>query len=345
MKIAITGASGHLGANLLRTKPICDMHTRVLVHKNPHDMTLHEHDIHALSGLDVEQFSGDINDVESLKQCFDGIDLVYHLAAEISLDNKSNPSIHETNVIGTRNVVTACLDRKVKRLVYTSSIHAFNSEPADQAIVETRDLLGPNDGDPYSRSKANGLREIEMGQANGLDVVSVFPTGIIGPYDFRGSYLGRFFLDLYRGEVPFFVEGGFNFVDARDVATGLVSASKKGRKGGRYLMGGHYVSIRELINIVHEVTGKKMPTVVLPIQALKMVSPVLSLYAKLLHDTHLYNVVSPVALESLESYLKVNHNKSARELGFKPRSIHETVCAIYLWHAEYGLLKPVSESE
>ena len=192
MTVLITGASGHIGANLVRALIEKKQATRCLVHTNTK----------AIEGLQTEKVHGDICDVESLCRAFEGIDTVYHLAANISLNLDSWKQLEETNVIGTRNVVEACLRTGVRRLVHFSSIHAFQREPVTHPVDESNPLVDSVNNPPYDRSKAAGTREVRKGIEKGLDAVIIHPTAVIGPHDYQPSYLGEAILMIARGKLP-----------------------------------------------------------------------------------------------------------------------------------------------
>ncbi|MDD4876350.1 MAG: NAD-dependent epimerase/dehydratase family protein, partial [Dehalococcoidales bacterium] len=153
MKTLVTGASGHIGANLVRALLEKGRTVRVLTHK----------DQRALEGLNIETVSGNICDLESVSKACRGVKVVYHLAGCISLSMNDWPLLESVNVLGTRNVVTACLKQKVKRLVHFSSIHSLAQGAVYARIDETCNLVEADDASPYSRSKAEGEREILKG--------------------------------------------------------------------------------------------------------------------------------------------------------------------------------------
>jgi dihydroflavonol-4-reductase len=186
MKIAVTGATGHVGANLVRTLLDGGHTVRALIH---------DRNRNGLEGLAVEFVDGDLLDPASLVRAFDGAELVYHLAARISIVPGDDDVVHAVNADGTKHVVDACLTTGVRRLVHFSSIHALSPHPHDVAIDETRALTS-GAVPPYDRSKAAGERFVLDGLERGLDAIIINPTAILGPYDFGPSAMGRVLLDL-----------------------------------------------------------------------------------------------------------------------------------------------------
>src|SRR4030066_239919 len=159
MTVAITGATGHIGANLVRALIDKGTPTRCLVHVN----------CRAIDGLNIEKVQGDIRDLDSLCRAFEGIDVVYHLAASISLSMADWAQLEEINVRGTRNVVEACRRSGVRRVIHFSSIHALIQEPLNTPVDEARSLVESKRFPPYDRSKAAGEREVRQGIEKGLD--------------------------------------------------------------------------------------------------------------------------------------------------------------------------------
>ena len=179
--VVVTGATGHIGANLIRTLLAQGRPVRAMLHK----------DRRATEGLGVDIVEGDICDLNSLYKAFDGAEVVYHLAAHISLLMNDWSRLESVNIIGTRNVVEACLANGVRRLVHCSSIHAHVQQPLDVPMDESRPLVNSVKHVPYDRSKAAGEREVQKGIEKGLNAVIVNPTGVVGPYDYKPSHFGE----------------------------------------------------------------------------------------------------------------------------------------------------------
>jgi dihydroflavonol-4-reductase len=324
VRAAITGASGHLGANLVRT----------LV-ADGHDVTvLVRRDVRALEGLPVSPIAGDLFDAAALRRAFQNADVVFHLAARISIGGDRSGEVARTNVAGVRGVVAACLDAGVRRLVHVSSIHAFSVHPAAAPVDETR---APSDSDPgapaYDRSKAQGEREILAGVGRGLDAVIVNPTGVIGPHDWKPSRMGRVVLALARGRMPALVAGGFDFVDARDVAHGTIAAWRRGRPGQRYLLSGSWCRIAELARAVARVSGSRPPRLVVPMALARAGAPFVESLWRLAGAEPLFTRES---LHALRCYRDVRHDKASREFGYAPRPLAHTLADTLAWFRAQG---------
>jgi dihydroflavonol-4-reductase len=324
--IAVTGASGHVGANLVRELLRRGQRVRALVHTP---------DPPSLRGLDVEQVPGDVRDLPSLRRAFAGAEVLYHLAARISIVGEMGGLVHDTNVVGARNAGQAALDCGVRRVLHMCSVHAFAQEPLDQALDETRARVSARSAPAYDRSKAGGEAEMRRLLERGLDVVILHPSGIIGPFDFGPSRMGQVFLDLYRRKLPSLVDGGFDWVDVRDVVAGAIAAVERGRTGESYLMTGHWRSIPELAGIAESVTGVRRPRLTSPRWLARVGAPLLEGWARLTQQEPLYTRESLVALGANRNYLR---GKAERELDHRPRPTEESVRDVYRWFGENARL-------
>ncbi|MBN2392506.1 MAG: NAD-dependent epimerase/dehydratase family protein [Anaerolineae bacterium] len=324
MSILVTGAAGHVGANLVRASLEKGEHVRALVHR----------DRRALAGLDVEIVEGDISIPASLEHAFAGAEVVYHAAAEISLQMDNRLFVHQINVLGTRNVVEACLHAGVRRLVHFSSIHALNYAAQPGLIDETCPLVDDHHS-PYSDSKADSEREVQRGIAHGLDAVILRPTAVIGPYDFRPSHIGQVLLELARGTLPALVKGGFDWVDARDVADGALRATEQAPTGASYMLSGHRISVSDLAATIEHITGQRAPRFVCPMALARVGAPFASALARLTGARPLYTSVS---LSALRLTSPISSARASHDLGYQPRPFDDTISDTLTWFREVGFL-------
>lgn len=326
MPVLVTGAAGHLGANLVRALLAQGRSVRALVYR----------DRRALEGLDLEYFQGDVGSAESMAEACSGCDVVYHLAVHISLRDEDWPRMRAINVGGTRNVVNACIEQDVKRLIHFSSVHALKNEPMDRAIDETRPLVGSGDALPYDLSKAMSELEVRRGVELGLDAIIINPTGIIGPHDPKPSHFGAVLLALARSQLPALIAGGFDWVDARDVCQGALRAEAEAPGGAKYLLSGHWISIEEIAGHVEDICGVPSPRFIAPMWLAQLGIPFSPIIFRLGADRSLY---SSASLQALRANPNVSHAKATRELGYQPRPIRETLEDTLLWFQEHGYLE------
>jgi dihydroflavonol-4-reductase len=325
--IVITGATGHLGNVLVRKL--------VSMNKKVRAVVLSGEDVASLEGLEVEKVEGDVRLPDSLRKAFEGADIVYHCAGVISILPGQRKQLYQVNVLGTRNVVNLCLELKIKRLVYTSSIHAL-SEPAPGIVFdEAREFNPENVLGEYSKSKTLGTLEVLKGIEKGLDAVILCPSGIIGPYDYRVSEMGKLIVDFAKGKVKASVSGAYDFVDVRDVAEGLILACEKGKKGECYILSGQQISVGQLLEFLGEINGVKAPWLKIPKQVARAAGFFNALYCNIMKLKPLF---TPFSIDVLASNSLVSCQKARDELGYSPRSIHESIKDAVRWFKEEGII-------
>jgi dihydroflavonol-4-reductase len=327
MTVLVTGASGHLGANLVRALLAQGRAVRALIH----------HDRRGIEGLQVETVRGDVCDLDSLQRACAGVEVAYHAAARIAL--WGDAPIGSVNVDGTRNVVEACLRAGVRRLIHFSSIHAFRQGPLDRPLDEDRPYVDPVRAAPYDRSKAAAEREVRAGIARGLDAVILNPTAMIGPHDYYPSHMGQALLSFCRGTMPALIAGGFDWVDVRDVAQGALRAEEHAANGARYHLSGRWASVCELAEIAAGWSGVRAPWFVCPTWLARAVAPLAVGWARLRGERPLF---TPFSVRSLQGNRQVRHARATRDLGYAPRPLEETVVDTLRWFVEAGYLDLVS---
>jgi len=324
----VTGATGHVGNVLVRELVRRGQAVRAVV--LPSETT------EAIAGLDAEVVRADVREPGSLERAFAGADLVYHLAGIITIDDGQARLLEEVNVGGARNVARACLAVGARRMVYTSSVHALEVSPPGVALCETTEFRPELlDGD-YARSKARASIEVLQGVAKGLDAVMVFPSGIIGPYDFRLSEMGALLVDCARGRLRAYVDGAYDFVDVRDVAVGLMLAAEKGRPGEGYILSGERISVADLLALLERVTGVRSKARRLPTWLARFAAQFTPIYYRLRRAKPRFTSYS---LRVLTSNCLMSSAKATRELGYKPRPLSETVRNTIEWFVATGRLQ------
>ncbi len=325
MLTVVTGASGFLGGALVRT----------LLEEGRRVRCVDLRRGAGLDGLNVEWVPADLLDESSIAAAFDEAEIVYHLAAMISVTGDPSGRVWATNVDGVRNVAEAALSAGVSRLVHCSSVHAYDLEAVERVTEESPRATAA--GLPvYDRSKAAGEAALRQVMNRGLDAVIVNPTGVIGPPDFTRSLMNRVLLAMFQRRLPALVDGGFDWVDVRDVASSMVAAETKGRIGENYLLPGHHRSLRELSAIAEQVSGVPKPAVTVPVWFARAWSPLADVVSR-----RNGNSLWPTSesLHALRFNPAVSGTKAKTELGHHPRPIEETVRDIHKWAVDHGLLK------
>lgn len=317
MKVVITGASGLLGNNLAAA--LLERGHQVVAADRVRSV--------ALDDLAVEYIEIDVLDVDTLRAAFEGADVVFHLAAIISIIGDPNGMVRRVNVEGPRNAARAALGVGVGRFVHCSSVHAYDLRACGPSLDEHGPRSTEGHSPAYDRSKYAGECEVQAVVADGLDAVIVNPTGVFGPRDFGGSRVTETMMQLRSGRIPVTVTGGFDFVDVRDVVDGMIGALEHGRTGENYLLSGNRVSIRELRDMVLAVYGIRRPGIDVPLDLVKPLAPLVELLTPAGH-TPLFTRDS---LHALEYSPAVSHWKATTELGYAARPIHVSVADTLHW--------------
>lgn len=325
MKVAVTGANGHLGANVVRA--LLDAQYEVVA------VVRDSSDCQSLEGLVVELRRADVTDAHAVLEALRGASHVINLAAIISINGDRGGLVSKTNVLGPQNVAEACL-KLGARLVHVSSVHAYISDPGRAFLDETANRPGAN-AFAYDRSKYLGEEAVREKIAEGLDAVILNPTGIIGPHDYGSSYAGDMLRQLLSSGLPALVDGGFDWVDARDVAASCVAALNRGTAGENYILSGNFATIRELAELCGQVSGKSAPRLTIPFWAAAMGLPVLNLWCRLSAAPPLYTKESLGALR--EANRNVSSKKAADALGHSARPLSQTLADCYQWYGRSSI--------
>ncbi len=220
-------------------------------------------------------------------------------------------------------------------MLHCSSINAL-AKPTTPEIPwdEKRPLVTDHKID-YNRTKALAEETVLGFVEKGLEVVIVNPTAVIGPGDYPPTLAGKNILDLARGKALATAGGGFNFVDVRDVAAGMQMAMSKGESGNRYILGGYYVTFKELAKSVSHIANKRTPFLHLPLWTLKGIAPLTQLGAWL---TGKDPVLSFEMIDATFGGEALTHAKASTDLGYQVRPHRETLSDIVNWYRESGHL-------
>ena len=317
MKIAVTGASGHVGANLCRMLAERGYEVKALIHNSTK----------GLENLDLEFVNGDITSEADLRKLCKDCSIVFHLAATISI-RKQDKNCHRINVDSCANLIKAAKAEGVRRIIHFSSIHAFNHDPLDKELNETRDL-DLTSRVSYNCSKALGQKMMIEASSEELEVVVLNPTAIIGPNDFKPSLLGNAILRFYRGQNPSLVPGGYDWVDVRDVCSAAINAIGSGVPGECYLLGGSWQNLKTMADTVEKLGGHKAPWLSLPGWIAHIGAAFLNLHSSLTGSIPLYTAMS---LETLKgSHRNISHLKASKTLNFNPRPFEVTMADTVQW--------------
>ena len=339
--VFVTGSAGHVGANLVHRLVNDGVRVRVLLR--------HEDNNEGLENLKVERVFGDIRDLDATRQALAGCQGVYHVAAMISTiegNRAYRRQVYECNVLGTRNVLQAAREANAGRVVVTGSFSAVGydldnpSAPSD----ETMQFYPMERTMPYERSKALVEHECWRAAAMGQDVIVATCCAVIGGEDYFPSRLGRTLCDYTNGKLHAYVDGGFEFVAARDIVEGHLLCMRNGRAGEKYIFSSEYKTISEIIDLYEEVTGIPRPSRRIPVLAMLAFSEVASFYLSRFHPGFPQRF-TPGAIRLLKKRRHANLTKAKTELGYQPTSIRAAVHEAYAFHYQRNAIKnPMAKS-
>ncbi len=326
MKVCVTGATGHIGINVCME----------LLGRGHTVTALVPNSWKPIDDLPVAIVKGNVLDGDSLRILMKGSEAVMHLAGIIGLGYKFDQTVFDVNVTGTKNVLDVSRELGMKKVVHFSSIHVFEQQPQDIPMDESRSFVTNERSVFYDQTKRDGHLMAQQAAGEGLDVSIVCPTGVLGPYDYRPSRLGKAVIDIYEGFVPTAVKGGFDFVDVRDVASGAVSALEKGKKGETYILGGKYYSIKELGDMILKVRDSEKELGEIPLSLAYVGLPFVNFYAWITGKQPLYNKVYLDVLKSGNK--KVLSSKAEKELGYTSRNMEITVRDTLNWFRNHKMI-------
>jgi dihydroflavonol-4-reductase len=324
-RVVITGASGHLGTALVRAAVRAGHEVRALVRAGS--------DLRGLEGVRAERVVGDLLDPRSLEAAFAGCEVVLHAAAVHRNWAPDEATILAPAIEGTEHVLRAAKAAGVRRVVLVSSnaavgYGAVGRPPLDETSWNEHPTA------PYIRAKTlSERRGLALGAELGLEVVSVCPCGIVGPYDRRPTPTTRAVLGMATGG-PSVLD--LSVTDVRDVADGVLLAAAKGRPGERYLLAGENCTKERVAELVTAVTGQPCKAMAVPRPMLWLLAAFGELRARLGGpDPDLSRAeVADVG----GRHLLYDATKARTELGFRPRPAEEALRDTYAWLAHAGLL-------
>lgn len=315
----VTGASGHIGYALVQELENLGANYRILIRS----------DSKVFDGLSCEKAYGDVTDPASLEKAFEGADTVYHLAGLIDVGNGKQEALKKVNVEGTKNVVTACKKCGVSRLVFVSSVDAMKPLTGNDIITEPSSY-NPDDAESaYGKTKAEASQFVLDSADENFKTTIILPSACIGPYDFKISTVGQMVRMIMRGLMPVSLNfGGYNFVDVRDVAKGIIAAAERGKSGESYLITGEVITADQIIGLISRLSGRKGLRVKMPYSLTIMLAPFAELYYKISGANPVFTRTS---VKILRHNCNFSNEKAKEELGFSPMSVEQSVKDMIDW--------------
>lgn len=324
----VTGAGGHLGSVIVQLLEGRGEEVRGLI--LPEEW--------AVPAPGVTYIRGDLCQPKSLLPLFEGTEgravRVIHTAGIVDITGEMPPRMWQVNVGGTRTLLEMCAQYRPERLVYVSSVHAIPEGDPDRVLRETARFSPKWVRGGYAKSKAEATRLVLQAAEKGLPAVVVHPSGIIGPYGNSNSQLVRMIAEYMQGKLRVCVPGGYDLVDVRDVAAGCVAAADRGRAGECYILSNRHYEIRDVLRMVRRIQGGGPLPILVPQWAARAALPFVRALADMRGRQPLY---TPYALYTLGSNDRFSHDKAARELGYAPRDLMETLRDTVAWVENSGV--------
>ena len=319
----VTGGAGFLGRAVVEL--LAAMGAQVTALTLPGDPAAHT------LPRTAKVVDGDVCDKDSLRTFFQDCGrnvCVIHCAGMVAIRTTPGKRLRQINVDGTRNILSLCAEQSIGKLVYVSSVHAIPERKKGQIMTEVREFSPKRVSGPYAKSKAEATALVLEAAKNGMNTCVVHPSGVVGPGDNAMGSMNSMIAAFCKGRLPIGVKGGYDFVDVRDVARGIVSCCERGRAGECYILSGEYVSIPKMLKLLAEETGRKPLRLFAPAFLAGIIAPFAEGISLLRHEKPYF---TPYAVSVLLSNGHFSHVKAMAELNYAPRPFEETLQDTLTW--------------
>ncbi|MCR5042309.1 MAG: NAD-dependent epimerase/dehydratase family protein [Clostridia bacterium] len=316
----VTGANGYIGYALVSALSKRGGRARLVTRKNRPE----------LAPFGFEQCVGDLSDEDFLDRVFAGAETVYHVAGMVDITQTKDDLVWAVNYGCTEKVVRACSRQGVKNLVYVSSVDCIPAPEGDGIIRETNDFDPDLVPDAYGKSKAAASRLVLDSDSEELKCIVVQPSCCIGPYDIYGTNSVCTMIKLYmKGLFPVSLDfGGYNFVDVRDVAEGMIAAAESGRGGEAYFLSGERISVDEFISDLARISSKEPPKLKLGKKLLLTLCPAIEVFFR---AAKIPPVLTPFSINKICENCSFSYEKAAKDFGYSPRSAYDSLKDTVEW--------------
>lgn len=324
MKTLVTGATGFVGSHVAGQVLAAGQSLRVLSRRGS--------DLRSLQGLEAERVEGDLRDADSLHRAVQGVNRVFHVAADYRLWSRNPNEIYESNVTGTRNLLAAAKRAGVEQFIYTGTVATIAVDRPSLPTESTDSALDEMVGH-YKRSKWLAEKEALKAAQEGLPVIIVMPTTPVGPGDWKPTPTGKLIVDFLNGKMPGYVETGLNFVGVEDVAAGHLLAAQRGKSGERYLLGAENLTLKQMLDVLAQVTGLRAPRLKIPHAIALGYAYTENVYSRMLGREPQIPVEG---VKIARHNMFVDVSKAQRELGFAPASVSAALERAVRWYEQNG---------
>jgi len=324
-KVFVTGATGFIGASLVRELLAQGCQVKALVRPGS--------DRRNLSGLEIELCQGDLTDTRSLEKGMAYCDTLFHAAADYRLWTNDPASMYAINVQGTRNVLEAALKLGIGKVVYTSSVGTLGN-PGDgtpgneETSVSFADMVGH-----YKKSKFLAEREAEGFIARGLPLVIVNPSTPVGRLDIKPTPTGKIIVDFLNRKMPAYLDTGLNIIDVEDCAKGHILAATRGRVGEKYILGNENLTLRQIFGLLEEISGIRAPKVRLPYTPILIAAYMNEAISKL---TRKEPLIPLAGVQMAGKFMFFDSSKAVRELGLPRQPVVVSLQKAVDWFRSEG---------
>lgn len=319
----VTGANGHLGSAVCAA--LCERAAEVRA------LVLPGENVDFLHSLGVQIVRGNVCNIDELETFFDTGEyakrIVIHCAGIVNITENAAKQMESVNIGGTKNILEMCKKHKVSRLIYVSSVHAIPTPAKGRVIRETKEFSPALVDGAYAKTKAAATALVLDSVKEGVPAIVVHPSGIVGPYLGGGNHLVQMIRSYITGKLPAIVKGGYDFVDVRDCADGILSAISFGRVGECYILSGDFYEVKEVVGMLRAIISGKRVGIV-PLWMAKIAAPILERQALRHGEKPLFTGYS---LSTLNVNSRFSHDKAAKELGYAPRELFETLRDTVSW--------------
>jgi dihydroflavonol-4-reductase len=333
MTTLVTGSTGFVGSHVARQLVAAGDRVRLLVRRSSR--------LQALEAVPAERVEGDLRDALSLERAMKGVRRVFHVAADYRLWTKAPDEIYESNVEGTKRLFEAAAQAGVERIVFTSTVATIavpghgDALPNETTQATLDQMIGH-----YKRSKFLAELEAMKAAGAGVPVVIVNPTAPVGPGDWKPTPTGRIIVDFLNGKMPAYVDTGLNLAAVEDVAAGHLLAAEKGRIGERYILGCRNMTLKEILDALAPIAGRRAPRVRLP-HAIALAAGYADEWFSRLAGREPQIPLEGVKMSRHRMF--VASDKAERELGYKPGSVKAALERAVRWYEENGYVRGRSQ--
>jgi dihydroflavonol-4-reductase len=329
--VLVTGGNGFVGCHVVRALLERGDRVRVLVREGAQCA--------ALAGLDCDLARGDIRDFDSIRRAASGCEEVYHVAADYRLWVVDERSMYETNVDGTRHVLTAAREAGAARIIYTSTVGTLGIPGDGPGREDTPVTLSQMVG-PYKRSKFLAEQAALALARDGAPVVIVNPSTPVGARDYKPTPTGRFIVDFLNHRMPAYLDTGLNLVDVEDAARGHLLAAERGRIGEKYILGGENLTFAECLAHLARIAGLRTPRLKIPYPVAFGFALGAEAYARTV--SHKPPRASLVEVRMARKKMFFDSSKAMAELGYAPGPVDAALARAVEFFREIGAARPAA---